>query len=648
MTDAPTDVTRQPSTATWLTRDRVVGSAVAAFVAMIGWRHGGYELPVTGEIVLIVAWSILIGAILGLVPTVKLSGARLSAVVFLGAFLAWDLASVIWSDAAGRTVATAVQIGAVFSVLLVGVLTIRRQDKTAVMAGLLSGVALLAALATGSRLHPEWFPDPATVGALGRLRPRLYWPIGYWNALAYLAAMGLPLALHFASSSRKGFSRAAAGASIPLLAVTILFAISRGGMVTAVAAVLLAFVLGPFDKRRLVGLLAGIGASAAVIASALSGNKLMDGLTASGVGAQQGRTTMLVLIAVALAMATVSVALEKIPQPEERPPVRPWFRFGATLGLVTVLAGVFLAVGGGPKLDKAITDFRSPHLSVGTGRSNTVDRLAEQSSNGRWQIWTGAVNAGSSKPITGTGGGTFELWWTQHRTDQLTVRNAHSLYLEAWSDLGLVGLLLMIGFIASLAWGCISGLRRAGPDLGLAAAGSATVFAFALSSAVDWGWQVTVIPIVALLAFAAVAAPDEELQDEASQAVRGAVGVIAALLLALVIPPTVASHAVIDSREFAAKGQLGKSVGSARSARRWQPYSSEAWLQEGLALSALGNVKQAEVMVLGAIKREPGAWQPWLVLAGLQAKQGNSAAALRSYRRARDLNPTSRLFETAN
>jgi Tfp pilus assembly protein PilF len=53
-------------------------------------------------------------------------------------------------------------------------------------------------------------------------------------------------------------------------------------------------------------------------------------------------------------------------------------------------------------------------------------------------------------------------------------------------------------------------------------------------------------------------------------------------------------------------------------------------------------------MIRGAIKREPGAWQPWLVLAGLDAKQGHNAAALRDYRRARDLNPTSSLFEAAN
>ncbi len=621
---------------------------MAAFVLLIGWRHGGYELPVTGEIALLASWLILIGAILGLIPTVKVSGSRLSATAFLGGLLVWDLLSVTWSDASGRTVATAVQIGAVLSALLAGVVTIRKQDRTAALAGILAGVALLAALASGSRLHPEWFPDTAAVGALGKLRPRLYWPIGYWNALAYLVAMTIPLALHFAVESRKGISRAMAGAAIPLMAVTVLFAISRGGVATAVIAVLLAFVLGPINKRRIIGLAAGVGSSAVVIASALSGSELMDGLTDAGVGAQQGRTTLLVLLAASLAMATLCVALDKIPVAEQRAPVKPLFRLGAAMGLLVVLAAAFFAAGGGPKLDKAFNDFRNPRLSVDSSRANSVDRLAAQSSNGRWQLWSGALDAGSEKPITGTGGGTFELWWTQHRTSHLSVRNAHSLYLEAWSDLGLVGLLLILGFVASLAWGCVSGLRRAGSELGVAAAGSATVFAFALSSAVDWGWQVTVLPVVALLAFAAVAAPDHELEGEASPLVRGVVGTVAVLLLVLVVPPTVASHALIDSRQHAAKGQWADAIGAVRSARRWQPYSAEAWLQEGLAQEASGNIAGAVTMVRGSIKREPGAWQPWLVLAGLEAKQGHYGAALRDYRRARDLNPTSRLFEATN
>ncbi len=648
MTQPSSEVTQQLQKTSPLTRERIVGFVVATFVFVLGWRHGGYELPVTGEIVIVVAWLTLIGAIIGVVPSVKLRGPRLWAVVFLGAFLVWDLASVSWSHASGRTVATAVQICAVLSVLLAASVTVRREDRTAVLAGVLTGVALLAVLATGSRLHPTLFPDTAAVGSLGRLRPRLYWPVGYWNALAFLGAMALPLALHFASGSQKGVSRAIAGASIPLLAVTILFAISRGGVALAGTTVLLAFALGPIDRRRIAGLLAGIATSGVVIASALSGSKLMDGLTTSGPGVQQGKTTMLVLIACCLAMATVCVALDKIPAAGERAPVRPWVRLGVVLGLVLVAVAVFFGAGGGPKLDKAFNDFRSPRLAVDSGRANSVDRLAAQSSNGRWQLWTGAIDAGSAKPITGTGGGTFELWWTQHRTNHLSVRNAHSLYLEAWSDLGIVGLILMLGFIASLAWGCAAGLRRAGPDLGAAAAGTATVFAFAVSSGVDWGWQVTVLPIVAVLAFVAVAAPSDESHESPGDLSRAALGLAAVLFLVLAVPPTVASNALVESRDYAANGKFVKAVGAARSARQWQPYSAEAWLQEGLAEEARGNIPQAVVMIHGAIKREPGAWQPWLVLAGLDAKQGHNAAALRDYRRARDLNPTSSLFEAAN
>ena len=38
----------------------------------------------------------------------------------------------------------------------------------------------------------------------------------------------------------------------------------------------------------------------------------------------------------------------------------------------------------------------------------------------------------------------------------------------------------------------------------------------------------------------------------------------------------------------------------------------------------------------------------WLVLAGLEAKLGRTKAALADYRKARDLNPTSPLFQVGN
>ncbi|MCX6388819.1 MAG: O-antigen ligase family protein [Solirubrobacterales bacterium] len=655
MTDEGGPVTGQPVNrgGAGVSRGLVTGVFVAGFVFLIGYRHGGYELPMTGEATLLVSWLVLIGAILGVIPTVRLTGARAAAVGLLSAFLAWELISVLWSDAAGRTVSVGVQLAAVLSCLLAAALVVRREDSEAVLGGLLAGVALIAFVAVGSRLHPTWFPDTVPAGDLARMRPRLHWPIGYWNASAYLMAMALPLAVHFATGARKGLSRALAGASIPLLSLCILFAISRGGSVVALFAVLVGFLLGPINARRIAGLAIAAVASGVVVATALSGQQLMDGLTDSGAGADQARLTLLVLLATALAVATVTVALHHLPGDEEtvdRGRARPWLRLSVVLGLVAVGAGLFFASGGGPQLNKSWNAFRNPHMTASRGSVNSVERLASQSSNGRWQLWTGAVNAGAEHPLTGTGGGTFELWWNKHRTSALTVKNVHSLYLEAWSDLGLIGLLLMLGFFGAMLWGCASALRRAGPQLGLAGAGTATVAAFALSSATDWGWQVTILPIVAVVAFAAVATPDvaDELQDEAQPKVRFGIGLFAVLLLVLVVPPTVASHGVIQSRQEAAKKNFAGAVAQARSARNWQPYSSEAWLQEGLAQEAGGNYAAAKPLVLGAIKREPGAWQPWLVLAGIEARAGNEKAALRDYRRSRDLNPMSRLFEAGN
>ncbi|MCX6393811.1 MAG: O-antigen ligase family protein [Solirubrobacterales bacterium] len=652
MTEEATVVSKEPLTEQGsVRRARAVGLGVAAFVGLIGYRHGGYELPITGEITLLVSWALLLGAALGLVPRVRLTGARAWAVALLTGFLGWSVLSVLWSDAAGRSVASGVQIAAVLSVLLLASLVVTVKDREAVLAGLLGGISVVAALAVGSRLHPAWFPSADAVGELGRLRPRLYWPVGYWNALAYLCGMVLPLAVHFSGSAKKGITRAAAGLAIPVLALAVLFAISRGGLAVALFAVTLGFLLGPITVRTTVNLVSALVTSGVVVLAALAGNALMDGVTDSGLGATQATTALLVLIAAAMAMATVAATINQLPgghSGEDRNPAHPWLRLVIALAFVATLTGSFFAAGGGSTADRAWNDFRNPSLSVDRSRINSVDRLAAQSSNGRWQLWQGAINAGSEKPLRGTGAGTYELWWTQHRKDNLSVRNAHSLYLEAWADLGLVGLLLILGFVSALAIACVTALRRAGKELGLVAAGTSTVAAFAISSAVDWGWQVTVLPIVAMLAFVATTAPEAPTLSPAPRFSRFGFGAMAFALIALVLPPTVASNQLASSRDQARNGHLNAALADAQSAKRWQPYSAGPWLQAAQIQESRGKYGEAQKLLLGAIKREEGAWQPWLLLAGVEAHQGHTAAALRDYRRARDLNPTSQLFATGN
>ena len=46
---------------------------------------------------------------------------------------------------------------------------------------------------------------------------RLAWPLNYWNALAALLALGLPLLLALATSARTLSAQAAAAAAIPIV-----------------------------------------------------------------------------------------------------------------------------------------------------------------------------------------------------------------------------------------------------------------------------------------------------------------------------------------------------------------------------------------------------------------------------------------------
>ena len=63
---------------------------------------------------------------------------------------------------------------------------------------------------------------------------------------------------------------------------------------------------------------------------------------------------------------------------------------------------------------------------------------------GRMTIWEEAVPIARDFRLTGTGAGTFHLVY--HRAPP--AHDAHSLYLQAFAELGIVGLLLVVAIIA--------------------------------------------------------------------------------------------------------------------------------------------------------------------------------------------------------
>jgi O-antigen ligase len=97
-----------------------------------------------------------------------------------------------------------------------------------------------------------------------------------------------------------------------------------------------------------------------------------------------------------------------------------------------------------------------------------------------------ALDAFADAPLRGHGAGSFGSVWLRERTIPEVVRDAHSLELETAAELGLVGLVLLGGFLGGVA---VSAARARRLAPGLAAGPTAALAVFAAHSALDWDWE---------------------------------------------------------------------------------------------------------------------------------------------------------------
>jgi O-antigen ligase len=116
----------------------------------------------------------------------------------------------------------------------------------------------------------------------------------------------------------------------------------------------------------------------------------------------------------------------------------------------------------------------------------------------RARYWHSARTTIAAHPFGGTGAGTFGI---VHR-EAPYARDAHSLYLQAFSELGPIGLALIIA-IVTLPLAFAIKLNLAAPAAGLAV--------FALHAGIDWDWQ---LPAVTLPALALAATAVQKVTGE--------------------------------------------------------------------------------------------------------------------------------------
>jgi O-antigen ligase len=133
-------------------------------------------------------------------------------------------------------------------------------------------------------------------------------------------------------------------------------------------------------------------------------------------------------------------------------------------------------------------------------RGADAGRFRSVGSN-RYAYWRVALESVPDRPIKGIGPGGYRVVWMEERPIDEAARDAHSLQLETVAELGLPGF-AFLAVLGGAVWaGAAAAIRRgAAPAAGMVAA----LVAWALSTSVDWMWEMPAVALLGLLLSAAL------------------------------------------------------------------------------------------------------------------------------------------------
>jgi O-Antigen ligase len=623
-------------------------------VLYLALKGGGYDGIVYGEVGVAVWWIVLLGALVGVLPVVRVTRAGWIGLLLLGAFAAWTALGIGWSESAERSAA---ELGRVATYLGIFTLALFAQGtdglrRTVNAVG--TAIAIVAVLGLLSRLHPSWFPTNVTAKFLPETRGRLNYPLNYWNGLAALISIGLPVVIVAAARSRTLLARGLAAAAVPAMAAAIFYTFSRGGALEVAVALIVLLAMYPRRLELAPTLAISAVGSAILIVAATQRDALEHGLL-NDAARSQGNAMLAIALGVCATVGLAQVAVALAARRGLGPRLVVPRRRAARILAVVVAAGLAVALLAGLPgyLSDRWHDFKQP---VGAGAASS-QRFESTSGNGRYQYWQSAVDADATDPLKGIGPGTYEYWWAEHGTLPGFIRDAHSLYFQTLAEAGIVGLVLVAGFILWILFTAGARARARPPGTRSLLAGAvAGCAAFAAAAGVDWVWQLPVIPAAFLLLAAAILGPFIEDRGTPLRRLaqiagkrRGLLRRCAIIVLALaslfaIAVPLAAALAIQQSQADKRASQLGAALSEAQAAQSIQPYAASPRIQEALILKLRGDLNGAVSAARAATDAEPTNWRTWFVLSRLETERGNRAAADHAYQQARSLNPRSPLF----
>jgi hypothetical protein len=522
--------------------------------------------------------------------------------------------------------------------------TDQRQQRFA--EGIAIVLALIAFAALATRLLPDIFDAGPGLGS----GPRLRYPLGYWNANGLAFGIGVTMALWMSRRSLTASLRWLAVASLPVLLLALYFTYSRGGLLALLVAASVLLALS-HDRLWLLGTLA-IGALGALPALlAVQARQSLADNSNSPVTVDQGLEVALLLAAgVALALALFAglrwlekrdggktgwaLALSRNPK----------LLKGIALGAALLAIAAAIAIGG-----RAWDQFSSSDLQF---PNQPGEHFGELSGAGRHDFYRVAIDAFEEKPVLGHGAGTYQFSWDQLRSISIPVKDAHSVFFEAFAELGLIGGLLILALFGVLLWTGFAAWRDArGSQQELCAVLLAALVAFTVGAAIDWFWEIAALGAIFFLAGGIlVAVRCAQLAPPLRSAATGrrenrrfgfvVAGLAIAWITALgLIGPLLVDHEIKASQDAAASGDIPSAVNHADTARSIEPWAATPYVQLGLLAQLQGDYVTAAGRLSQAINREDRSWLLYYLRSKIEHEAGNSSSARADLRRAQQLNP---------
>jgi O-antigen ligase len=600
-------------------------------VAVLGFQAGGFFPDAWAPVALVLAVALALRLATVERPFAGISGWTGAALAALAVLGVWVLLSASWSDAPGRAMIEFVRLLLYGLVLALCASAAAREGRLAwAVRGVAVAIGAVCIAGLITRLRPDvWSETGLNAG-------RLDFPITYWNGMGFVAGIGVLLALHLAASSREPWwVRVPAAGLVPIAACTVYFTLSRGGIAAGVAGLVVYLLVG--SSRATPGALVAIVPPTAVALSKAYGAELLISSDyADAAGRAEGRemvTTLVLCVAAAIVLRAAALLIDRLmalaPSPARLPMA---VRAGAVAAVATIVLITAVAAGAPAYAERQVDRF----VDSGTALPDTRDRLTDVSSSGRADNWDVALAAWRTERLHGTGAGTYQNEWNTRREIDLQVIDAHSLYLETLSDLGVVGLVLLAVALGSLLLGLV--WRLGSDDRPTIAAVLAAMTAWAIHAGADWDWELTAVSVWMFGLAGLALARRAPLAGGGPPRLLRLIAALGCLILALVPGALWRSQEHLQTAAAAfERGDCPATVDAALNSLGALGARPEPWELIAYCDVRLGQPKLAEGAARAAIARDPANWEYHYALALVRGAAGEDPRAAAAA--ARRLNP---------